>query len=165
MTTIASTRHHLPIIALLVAGICTAPAAEQDIRLVPQLAFGTSGLEPGIALEVRTGRIQPLIVRPEVLLNEDGRLGVGAALLFDISSATRLSERQALAIGPRLVYHHADESGWEADAMATWGIDLSGRLAWRHSVGVLAAIGALHDPEDDDTGIGLTGGIYYAYHL
>lgn len=154
------------LVALLTAAMATASALENDIRLVPELALGTSGLEPGFAIEVRTAGVHPVIVRPELLLSEDGHLGVGGALLVDISPQARLANRQALAVGPRIVYHNANDSSWEADAMATWAFDLSdGIVPWRQSVGALAALGLLRDPEHEDYGIGLTAGVFYAYRL
>lgn len=141
-------------------------SAGNDLRLVPQVAVGTSGFEPGLALEWRGTGVNNLIVRPEVLISEDHHLGGGGALLFDLTSSTDLPSRQALAIGPRVVYHHADDSGWEVDALATWSFELSDAVKpWRHSIGALAALGVLEDRKHDGVDLGVTVGGFYAFRF
>lgn len=166
MTTTPTLCSSLPLISLFVAAMATAAAMDGDIRLVPQIAVGSSGFEPGFAVEVRTPGPQQFVVRPEMLISEDGDLGVGGALLVELSKSADMPSRQALAVGPRLVYHNADRRGWEGDMLATWGFDLSdGAANWRHSVGALAAGGVLHDPRNDELDLGLTVGIFYAFRL
>ena len=148
-------------LAVLVAAL---HAADTDVRLVPQLVIGTAGFEPGVAVEIRGLARPELVLRPEVLLNEDGRLGVGGALLYDVSTGMDLPSRHAVAIGPRVLYHNSDHYGWAADAMATWGYDLAPeQRAWRHSIGALATVGALQDRKHDDTDLGASVGIFYAF--
>ena len=148
------------------AVLSCAYAVEDDLRIVPQIMAGTSGVEPGVALEWRASDLAPLIVRPEVLISEDGRPGGGAAVLWDISTTIDLRGRQAFAVGPRAVYHNSDESGWEIDAMATWTYDLIGGIRpWRHALGVLGAVGIVRDKEQDETDVGASGGIFYSYRF
>jgi len=150
---------------ILATGAC-AYALDADVRLVPQLEMGSSGFEPGIAAEWRDAERHAFVIRPELFLNEDGGLGGGAAVLGDFSRSIDLPTRYAVAAGPRLVYHNSDDSGWEVDAMLTMGCDLSNiNDSWRHSVGLIGAIGALEDTEHDDVDVGVTAGIYYAYRL
>lgn len=154
-----------PAIALLIATTIAASAAE-DIRLLPQLALGTSGIEPGVAVELRDTAVNRLIVRPEILINEDERIGGGLAVLYDISDRLPDMDRRSLAIGPRLVHHNSDETGWEADVMVTFGMQITDRIdAWKHSVGILGALGVRDDREDDNRRIGATLGGWYAYRL
>lgn len=154
----------LRLIALLASLGAGAGTAENDVRLVPQLAVGTAGVEPGLALEVRTPTRTQFVIRPELLLSEDGHLGGGGAILVDVSTALALPKQQAIAIGPRVVYHHADDSGVEADLMATWGFDLSkGARTWRHAVGILGAVGVRHERRHDEASVGVTAGVFYSY--
>lgn len=149
--------------AMTLAGT-TASAVENDLRILPQITAGTAGVEPGLALEWRGMDRTTLILRPEVFLSEDQNVGAGAAILYDISPSLGLAKRQAIAVGPRIVYHNSDQYSWEADAMATWSLDLkSGSRAWQHAIGVLAAVGVVHDKEDDENDMGASGGIFYSY--
>ncbi len=154
----------LPLVAVLAVLCAHAGAVENDVRLVPQLLVGTAGVEPGIALEIRPPANPLFIVRPELLISEDGRLGAGGAILFDLTPSTDLPGRQAVAVGPRVVYHNADDVGWEADAMVTWSYALShDTRPWRHAVGALAALGLARDTDHHDTDIGATVGAFYAF--
>ena len=152
---------------LCLAVLATGASAAEDIRLVPQLLFGTAGIEPGLALEWRSWDMSPLVIRPEGLVSEDGRLGGGAALLYDLAPSVGLSRRTALAIGPRAVYHHADDYGWEVGGLATLGYTLDGATgqSGHHVVGLLGAVGAVHDLRHDEADVGVTGGLFYAYRL
>lgn len=145
--------------------VSTASAVEHDLRIIPQISVGTAGVEPGLALEWRGMEDQPyFIFRPEIFVSEDGRIGGGAAVLYDISQRIGLPERQAIATGPRLVYHNADDHGWEADVMATWSYDLArGMRTWRHAVGVLGTIGVVHDRDNDDNDLGTSAGVFYSF--
>ena len=157
-------RLRLVALALLLAA--AAQAADNDVRLVAQLAAGTAGVEPGLALELRHASSPWLILRPEILLSEDSHLGAGGAILIDVTPALGLPTTQAVAIGPRVVYHHADAYGWEADLLATWSLELStGATSWRHAVGVLAALGAYEDRQHDDVDLGATAGVFYSYRF
>ena len=151
----------------LTIGLASGAAAldqDQDLRIVPQLVVGTSGFEPGLALEWRAPANPMVILRPELLISEDGQLGGGGALLVGLDQHLELPARQAVAIGPRVVYHHADDSSWEADVMATWSFDLSqDDRAWRHAIGALAAVGVVRDRENHDFDLGASAGVFYAF--
>ena len=156
----------LRLIGLFMATGAGAYALDNDVRLVPQLAYGTAGFEPGLALEWHQPDAHGLIVRPELLLIEDDKLGGGGAILFDLSSSLELPSRHAVAIGPRVVYHHANHYGWEADGMLTWSVDLEAAAQpWRHSVGLLGALGLVEDNRRNDTDVGATVGIFYAFRF
>lgn len=145
----------------------SASAVENDVRIIPQITAGTAGVEPGLALEWRGLDGRPsFILRPEVFVSEDGRVGAGGAILYDVSPNLELPRRQALAVGPRVVYHNADHFGWEADVMATWSYDLLIRQRpWQHAIGVLGAVGVAHDKEHDDTDVGASAGVFYSYRF
>ncbi len=151
----------------LAIGLVTSAAAldhGNDVRIVPQVMVGTSGFEPGLALEWRGPANPDVILRPELLISEDGRLGVGGALLLVLDRHLELPARQAIAIGPRVVYHNADDNGWEADVLATWSYELSGDVrAWRHAVGALAALGVVRDRDDHEFDPGASAGVFYSF--
>ena len=149
--------------ALLLASL---GAADTDLSIVPQLTFGTAGFEPGVALEWRINGQQPIVLRPEVFVNEDHRIGGGGSVLLDLTRTINLPEQHSVAIGPRVVHHHADDISWEADALVTWNYDLSDRLAVRrHAVGLLGALGVLHDRRDDQQELGATAGATYSFRF
>lgn len=155
------------ILAFAVALALTGPdasAADNDLRISPQAVVGTAGFEPGLAFEWRRLEQPLLILRPEVFVSEDGRIGAGGAILYDVSLILNLPKRQAVTAGPRAVYHNADHYGWEADAMATWSYDLvGGARAWQHTVGVLGAVGVIQDKKHDDHDLGASAGIFYSF--
>lgn len=149
-----------------VSGVSLLTAADDDLRIVPQLVVGTAGIEPGVALEYRTANLDHMVLRPEVFLSEDSRIGGGAALLYEIGDMFELPRAHALAIGPRFVAHNSDDTGWELDAMATYGVSLSSMTQpWRHALGVLAAVGVRNDKVHDETRIGANVGIYYSFRF
>ena len=151
-------------LSIAVAAGAAALDNGHDVRIVPQLMAGTSGFEPGLALEWRGPANPGIVVRPELLLSEDGRLGGGAALLVDLEQALPLPQRQAIAIGPRVVYHNSDDSSWEADVLATWSYELSADARpWRHAVGALAALGVVRDRDAHDFDLGASAGLFYAF--
>lgn len=159
------------LIPLLLATGAAASAADiidargDSLSLVPQLLIGTSDVEPGLAVEYRPATEARLIVRPEVFISEDGRLGAGGSVLWDFRGSTRLPDRQSLAFGPRVVYHNSDDHGLEIDAMGVYGFDLGVDRPWRHSLEAIAAVGAVHDRKHDDSDIGITVGGAYAFRF
>ncbi len=159
------------LIPLLLATGSAAFAADivdstgDSLSLVPQLLLGTSDVEPGLAVEYRPANESRLIVRPEVFISEDGRLGAGGSLLWDFRGSTRLPDRQSLAFGPRVVYHNSDDHGWEIDALGVYGFDLGIDRPWRHSLEALAAVGAVHDRKHGDSDLGVTVGGAYAFRF
>ncbi len=143
-----------------------ASAADDSLSIVPQLVAGTAGFEPGVALEWRSTNIGRFILRPEVFLSEDERIGGGGAILYDLSNDLHLSAMHALSVGPRFVAHNSDDTGWEVDAMATYAFafgDMSEK--WRHSAGVLAAVGVRDNRHDDKNDVGASGGVFYSFRF
>jgi hypothetical protein len=51
--------------------------------------------------------------------------------------------------------------------MVTWGYSLTNAIDKpnRHVIGVLGAIGVAHDLEHDESDVGVTGGVFYAFRL
>ena len=169
---IMNSKSHLKITSFIIFGIATISsssfltAADDDLRIVPQLVVGTAGIEPGVALEYRTGNLERIVLRPEVFLSEDSRIGGGAAVLYEVAKSFDLPQAHALAIGPRFVAHNSDDTGWELDAMATYGVALgSMTMPSRHVLGVLAAVGVRNDKEHDETRIGANAGIFYSFRF
>jgi hypothetical protein len=154
------------IIAALITSASFLPAADVDLRIIPQVAVGTAGFEPGLALEWRSAELGQIILRPELILNEDGDIGGGGAVLVDISDQLSSGMHHSLAVGPRVVNHHADDNTWEADLMATYGVGLGSMPdPWKHSAGLLGAIGVRDDQSDDAWRLGATAGGWYAYRF
>lgn len=163
---------HLITSSFILCGIACASGAgalsaeDTDLRIVPQLVVGTAGIEPGVALEYRTGNLNRMVIRPEVFLSEDSRIGGGGALLYEVAESFDLPREHALAVGPRFIVHNSDETSWELDAMATYSVSLSAMTQpWRHAVGVLAALGIRNDRERDETRFGANAGVFYSFRF
>ncbi len=163
----------IPLFALALGGV---PLTAADLlapnhnpalpRLVAQALVGTSGFEPGIAAEWRLGHDADIVVRPEVFLNEDADVGGGASLSWELRFLD-LPDRQSLTVGPRVVYHNSDDSGWEADAMAIWSLDFCTQPRGRHYLEVIGAVGVRQDEPDgkDDTKLGASIGVGYGFQF
>ncbi len=134
---------------LAVAIPAVAQAEDGALRIVPQIMVGTSGFEPGLAVEFRLRSPDALILRPEVFVNDDG-VGGGAAVLWSLAKPFHLGDRSDFAIGPRLVHHNADDHGLEASALAIWNITLGNDLARRHSIEILGALGVVDAIDKDN---------------
>jgi hypothetical protein len=134
-------------------------------RVGVQLLVGTSGFEPGIFAEWKF-REQPVVVRPEVFLNEDERVGAGISLGWEFTFLN-LPDTQHLTVGPRFLYHNSDESGWEGDVLGIWGIDFFPSHHGRHLIEVIGAVCVLEEEKDgdDDIVIGASIGIGYGYQF
>lgn len=140
--------------------------ANDDIRIVPQVQAGTAGFEPGVALEWRSSGLDHFVIRPEVNLSEDERVGGGAALLYDLRNHLDLPSRHNLSVGPRFVFHNSDDTGAELDFMATYGVALSeGIYPWRHAVGLLATVGVRDDRKHDEMRLGASAGAFYSFRF
>lgn len=134
-------------------------------RLVVQVLGGTSGIEPGIAAEWRF-RNERIVVRPEVFLNEDEDVGGGASIGWNLTFFD-LPDHHAITVGPRVVYHNSDDSGWEADAQAIYSFGFLGGPHRRHYLEVIGAVGVLEDTsgDDDETEIGASIGAGYGFQF
>jgi len=68
-----------------------------------------------------------------------------------------------------VVYHNSDDSGWEADALVIWNLDLNTSQRGRHFLEVIGAIGVLQDKENDDGAnkavVGASIGAGYGYQF
>jgi hypothetical protein len=126
-------------------------------RIVPQILFGTSGFEPGVAAEWRFTADRMALVRPEVFINEDGRIGGGVSLGYELGF--HLPDGHSLSIGPRIVFHNSDDSGWEGDAMVIYHMNVRpDGQATRHYIDVIGAVGVLEDKSKDDDNSEARGG-------
>lgn len=136
-------------------------------RLVGQVLFGTSGFEPGLAVEWRYSAKHTMLVRPEVFLNEDSRPGGGVALGCELGFLG-LPSGHAITMGPRIVYHNSDDSGWEADALAIYHYNLrSDAHATGHYLEVIGGLGILEDKRDSDSSarLGTSVGVAYGFQF
>ncbi len=135
---------------------------ELSPRLSAQLLVGTAGFEPGLAAEWRWRQSEgALSARPEIFVNDDGRIGGGASLGWRVDWSG-MNTRHDLTIGPRIVFHNSDDDGWEASAMAIYAIPITSIQPERHFIQVIGAVGVLEDTDDDDTDIAATMGAAYA---
>lgn len=134
-------------------------------RVVANLLFGTAGFEPGLAAEWRFTP-QHLLVRPEVVLNEDHRPGFGASVGWELDFLG-LPERQHLTIGPRVFYHNSEDYGWGVDGLVIWHFDLVPSQRGRHFLEVIGALGAIEAEKsgDNDTELGVTVGVGYGFQF
>ena len=134
-------------------------------RLVVQVLGGTSGIEPGIAAEWRF-REERIVVRPEVFLSEDQGVGGGLSVgwtpnWFD------LPDHHAITVGPRVVFHNSDDSGWEADAQAIYSFGFAGGPHRQHYFEVIGSVGVLEDTSEDNdkTTVGASIGVGYGFQF
>ncbi len=136
-------------------------------RLVAQVLFGTSGFEPGVAVEWRFSDKYTALVRPEVFLNEDSRPGFGVSLGCELGFLG-LPQGQAITVGPRVVYHNSDDSGWAGDVLAIYHFNLrSDGHATGHFLEAIGALGVLEDKRDDNSGarLGASVGVAYGFQF
>lgn len=166
-------RPNLIVTTLLCSGMAIPFLGAADLhddalpRVGAEIMLGTSGAEPGLFAEWRLSG-SAMLVRPEVFLNEDERVGAAASLAWE-PEFLHLPERQHLGLGPRVIYHNSDDHGWEVDLMAMWSFDLVPAQRGRHYLEVLGAIGALqednHHDDSKDTVLGASIGIGYGYQF
>jgi len=78
-----SSSHLLSVPTLLLCGALTTTlfAADESIRISPQIMVGTAGVEIGVAGEFRLGMWEPVNIRPEVFINDDADVGGGPSVL------------------------------------------------------------------------------------
>lgn len=173
---IAPVRRFVIVAALAAVSVSAGMAADQlekagddlgNPRLVAQILFGTSGFEPGVAVEWRCSDKHTLLVRPEVFLNEDNRPGFGVSLGCELSFLG-LPQGQAITVGPRVVYHNSDDSGWAGDALAIYHFNLrSDGHATGHFLEAIGALGVLEDKRDNNSGarLGASVGVAYGFQF
>lgn len=165
-------RPHLFLVTALIGAtalpvLAAEPHADHLPRVGANVLVGTSGIEPGAFAEWRLSG-PDLLLRPEAFINEDGRVGFGGAVAWELDFI-KLPEHHRLAVGPRVVYHNSDESGWEADVMAIWSIDLVASQRGRHYLEIIGAVGVLEEEEDNDKDeesvVGASVGIGYGFQF
>lgn len=147
----------------MAATVANLTAADGSFRIAPQIMVGTTGFEPGVAVEIQTSFWDPITFRPELFINNDGDLGAGAAVLWSLPNTFNLSERHLLAIGPRLVFHNSDDDGLEVSALGMWRIALGNQMSDHHSIEILASLGVIQDRKHDDADVAAAVGVAYAY--
>lgn len=155
----------LALVPLLTVGLTHLAAVDGSVCVAPEVLVGTPGFEIGVAMEFRSNSWDGIDLRPELLLNNDGKFGGGAAVLWSLANSIDLPERQALAVGPRLIYHNSDDDGFEVSAMGIWSITVGEAVTSPHTIEVLAALGVLQDREHNDADIAASVGAAYAYRF
>lgn len=153
------------IASLIALSAATAAcAADQQIalpRVIGQALVGTSGFEPGVAAEWTIAGEHPLRLRPELLLQDGDRPGIGGAVLWQIPF--QLPEQHDFFLGPRLVYHngeHHDDPKGEIDAMGIYTFPIIPSQPGHHHIQVIVALGIL---DKDGAELGASAGAAYAY--
>ena len=97
-------------------------------RGVAQILVGSAGFEPGIAAEWRWRSEPAMQVRPELSINDNGRVGAAVSLSWGLRSSS--NDRFALPggsdifIGPRVAFHNRDVDGWEVGAIGIYSLAL-----------------------------------------
>ncbi len=97
-------------------------------RGVAQILVGSAGFEPGIAAEWRWRSEPAMQVRPELSLNDNGRVGAAVSLSWGLRSSS--NDRYALPggsdifLGPRVAFHNRDVDGWEVGAIGIYSLAL-----------------------------------------
>lgn len=161
----------LPITCLgLLCAVQAATAAvvegPDNTRVVGQVTIGRAGWEPGVAGEfpVSLGGF-PLLARPEVFINDDVKIGGGAAALWSLR-IEQLPRGHMFLLGPRVVYHNADDWGWEGSAMALYSFPLR-NASTHHHLELIATLGFMEDKREDDSDLTLggSGGVAYAWQF
>jgi len=152
---------------LLLTGSCLPLVAEivdPTPRVCGGIHVGTAGLEIVGAVEwdLAGGLRQRL--RPELLINDDSRPGIGFSYTFAIADGA-LPRRQTLFIGPRVVLHNNDEEDirGEIGAVAFYRFLLGAKEDSPHSIDAIGALGYLDEKNDWDPAF--TVGAAYGYQF
>jgi hypothetical protein len=153
----------IAIFPLLTVLAVASPGAEgiSPPRVVGELLVGTSNLEPGVAAEFLLPIAPPLILRPELFLQDGDRPGIGFAALLVIPFT--LPAGHEFAAGPRAAYHngeHHDDPRAELDAMAIYSFPIIPSQPGHHHIEIITALGLL---DKDGATIGVSVGAGYAY--
>jgi hypothetical protein len=152
----------IPLIVLL-AGAGAAAGADgiNPPQLVGEVLVGTSGVEPGVAAEFRLPIEHPLILRPELFLQDGDRPGIAFAVLWPIPFI--LPAGHEFVIGPRVAYHNGDQYDaphGELDAMAIYSFPIIPSQPGHHHIEIITALGIL---DDNGPTLGVSVGAGYAY--
>jgi hypothetical protein len=149
-----------PVVLTLAA--FSASSVELTPRLLGGVHAGSAGLEIVGAAEWEIGEGLRQRLRPEVLLNDRPRPGVGFSWTFAIADGS-LPKEQELFIGPRIVYHNNDDD-WEVGGIAFYRFPIVPSQPGKHSIDAIGGLGLLQD-KDDDWGLGITFGAAYGYQF
>jgi hypothetical protein len=150
----------IPFITLL-AGACPGADGFAPPRVVGEALIGTSNFEPGVAAEFRLPVAPPLIIRPELFVQNGDRPGIACAALWVVPF--NLPAGHEFVAGPRAAYHngdHHDDPKGELDGMAIYSIPIIPSQPGHHHIEIISALGLL---DKDGTTIGFSVGAGYAY--
>jgi hypothetical protein len=137
-------------------------------RLVGEASIGTAGFEIGVAAEFRCHDVDIWQVRPEAFVNDDGRIGVGASIGWDLHRFMNLPDGHDLIVGPRVAFHNSDHDKWEADAMGIYSFPILPDKPFHHHIEIIGTLGVLQHRDDDgsrDARVGASIGAGYAYQF
>lgn len=136
------------------------PTPPTGVAIGPELLVGTTAVEIGAVGEIHPSARRDLDIRPELLLNDDGRPGAAIGVLWDVTASTAIPAKQRLEVGPRLAIHNTDDESWELGGLVTWAGSVG---PGHHAVEGIGGVGLVHDRRHDDLDLGLTLGIAYLF--
>jgi hypothetical protein len=137
-------------------------SAELAPRLLGGVHVGSAGLEIVGAAEWEIGEGLRQRLRPEIIVNDRPRPGVGFSWTFAIADGA-LPNEQELFVGPRVVLHNNDDD-LEIGAIALYRFPIVPSQAGKHTIDAIGGLGLLED-DDDDWGLGITFGAAYGYQF
>jgi hypothetical protein len=151
---------HLPMLPLVfLAASCLGADAITPPRVAGELLVGTSGVEPGVAVEWQLP-VKPVIyLRPELFLQNGDRPGIGFSALWQVPFA--LPPGHDFFIGPRVAFHDGanyDDPHGEVDAMGIYSFPIIPTQPGHHRIEIITALGFL-----DKNGIGIGASVGGAY--
>lgn len=129
--------------------------------MVGEALVGTSNFEPGVAAEFRLPAEPPLVIRPELFVQDGDRPGIACAVLWQIPFT--LPAGHDFMLGPRAAFHNGEHSGdpmGELDAMGIYSFPIIPSQPGHHHIEIITALGLL---DKDGTTIGFSVGAGYAY--
>lgn len=151
----------------LAACACLPLAAEivdPTPRVCGGIHVGTAGFEVVGAVEWELAGGIPQRLRPEILINDDSRPGIGFSYTFAVAGGL-LPERQNLFIGPRVVLHNNEEEDirGEIGIVAFYRFSILADEDSPHSIDAIGALGYLDEKDDWDPAFTL--GAAYGYQF
>ncbi len=152
------------VIAALLAPLAALSAFEIQPRVGGQFALSRTGFEPGGFAELSLGDDRNFLIRPEVFFNEDGDLGWGGSVLWQVP-LRQLPRDQSLYIGPRFIDHNADDWGFGVDALGLYDFPIGDSR--KHYLEGLVTAGFVNEQKggDDSNEPNVGVGIAYAYQF